>query len=237
MITAMARRREQEQTQVPAQEQQTLDFECQFPIVDYASSAPAATDERTTRKLRGSKFDKSPQSIDPANEAEVTADLSHWAMGLSAIPVDQSSSVVIGEVMDAKAYLSNDKTGVYSEFVFHVDKALKDGSKHLKSGSSILVARTGGRVRFPSGRVSQYFTAGQGMPRIGQKYILFLLRSEEEKYFYILTGYELRGGQVYLLDNPGRGHPITTYKGKDELSILKEIQTAIAKDSQAAPDR
>lgn len=232
-ISATAARHQESSEAI--QEQQKLDFESQFPIADYNSPAPVAPDELAKRQSRSSKFDKSSQDIDPANEAEVTTDFSHWATNLSALPVDKSSSVVVGEVSDAKAYLSNDKTGVYSEFVLHLDKVLKDESKRLTSGCSILVARKGGRVRFPAGRISQYFTAGQGMPRVGQRYVLFLISSEEEKYFYLLTGYELREGHVLLLDNPGSGHPITAYKGKEELSLLKDIQAAVAKTSQASP--
>jgi hypothetical protein len=237
VITALAGRRGQEQNQIPDQEQQRLDFENQFPIADYTASAPTIPDERATRQLRGRKFDKSPQAIDPDNEAEMITDMSHWGKGLSAIPVKQSSHVVVGKITEAKAYLSNDKTGVYSEFIFHIDSVLKNNNRLLNTDCSILVARIGGRVRFPSGRVSQYFTVGQGMPRVGQKYVLFLLGSEEEKYFYLLTGYELRGGKVFLLDNPGSGHPITAYQGKDELSLLKDIQVAIVNTLQAKPAR
>lgn len=225
------------QNQALTQEQQRLDFESQFPIADYDSPVPAALDELAKRQLRSSRFDKSSQAIDPTNAAEVTTDFSHWAAGLPALPVDKSSAVVIGEMADANAYLSNDKTGVYAEFVLHVDKVLKDDSKQLTTGCSILVARAGGRVRFPTGRIGQYFTAGQGMPRVGQRYVLFLVSSEEQKYFYILTGYELREGHILLLDNPGSGHPITAYKGKDELSLLKDIQAAMAKTSQATPGK
>lgn len=236
-VTAMATRSKQDQNQISGQELQRLDFESQFPIADYASPTAAAPDERAKRQARGSKFDKSSQAIVPTNEAEVTADLGHWATGLSGTPVDKSSGVVVGVVTEAKAYLSNDKTGVYSEFSLQVEKVLKDDSKQLNVGCSIFIARAGGRVRFPTGRISQYFTSGQGMPRVGQRYVMFLVGSEEEKYFYILTGYELRDGQVFLLDNPGSSHPLTTYKGGGELSLLKDIRSAIAKTSQPITDR
>ena len=223
--------------QNPLQQSIISEFESQFPIADYETQDTLSPEARAVRQLRSSKFDKSSQAIDPKVEAEVTTDLSHWGAELSALPVDKSSGVIVGEVTDTKAYLSNDKTGVYSEFTLQVDKVLKDDSKQLSVGCSILIARSGGRVRFSTGRIGQFYTAGQGMPRVGQQYVLFLSGSQEQKYFYLLTGYELREGHVLLLDNPGSRHPITAYKGKDELSLLKDIQAAIAKTSQATPDR
>lgn len=205
--------------------------ESQFPIADYTAPEPADPEKRAKRQAEGRKYNKSKLPVDEA--PDTTYGSTHWAEGLSAIPVAESNIIVIGDVMDAQAFLSNDKTGVYSEFTIRIEKILKcDIGTSPAIYSSIVADRPGGRVRFPSGRVNLY-TDGQGMPLLGHRYVLFLTRNAPEQDFTILTGYELRAGRVLLLDDPGGGHPITAYKGMDEKSFLKAVQDAISKVSQA----
>ncbi len=134
-------------------------------------------------------------------------------------------------VTDAQAYLSNDKTGVYSEFTVRIDEVLKnDSPAQFTVGSFIAVERFGGRVRFPSGRIGTYWASGQGMLRIGRRYVLFLSSSAES--FQIITGYELRGGHVILLDNHGQGHPLTSYRGADEALLIRDLRDILSKSSK-----
>jgi hypothetical protein len=231
IVTAMAALRGQDQDRSSSKEQKTIskeEFESQFPIADYSAPELADPVKRAKRKAKSKKYDNSEMSVSPSGD--VTSSFEHWATGLSALPVNRSCAVVIGEVLGAQAYLSNDKTGVYSEFNIRVDKVLKNASASLATGKDIVVERPGGRVRFPSGHVNQYFTVGQGMPRVGRRYILFLTGNEQD--FQILTGYEIRAGHIFLLDNPGGGHPITAYKGMDEALLLNDLQVAIANSSQ-----
>lgn len=210
------------------------EFESQFPIVDYAAPDLVDPVKRARRKAKSKKYDNSEMSVSPS--AEVTSNLEHWGAGLSALPTDRSSVVVTGEVREAQAYLSHDKTGVYSEFTIRVGRVLKnDVSASLAVGKNIIVDRPGGRVRFPSGRINQYFTAGQGMPRVGRRYVLFLTGKEED--FRILTGYEIRDRHIFLLDNPGGGHPITAYHGADESLFMNDLQAAIAVPAQMNPQQ
>jgi hypothetical protein len=226
----MAALRGQDQNPPSREDQQKKEFESQFPIVDYEAPPPADPEKRAKRQARGKKYNNSPLGIDPISTVAVGS--THWAMNLPALPVAQSNAVVVGEVINAQAYLSDDRTGVYSEFTIRVDEVLKnDGQPPLVSGCSIDVERMGGRVRFASGHVGQYFIPNQGMPRIGRRYVLFLKRNEEGQDYSLITGYELRTGRVFLLDNPGPGHPITAYKGADETSFLNEVRTAIIKPS------
>jgi hypothetical protein len=46
-----------------------------------------------------------------------------------ALPTHISNAVVIGEVTDAKAYLSEDRTSVYSEFTIRVGEVLKKAGR------------------------------------------------------------------------------------------------------------
>ncbi|HVG31749.1 MAG TPA: hypothetical protein VM911_01655 [Pyrinomonadaceae bacterium] len=236
VITAMPTLRGQQHSSPPSREQRKIEFESQFPIADYSAPAPADPEQRAKREAKGKKYDKSPMTVTPSDTDGVTSSMEHWAEGLPAIPADQSNAIVIVEVTDAQAYLSGDKTGVYSEFTVRIDDVLKNNCpRQLTCSSLITVERPGGRVRFPSGHVGQYFTVGQGMPRSGRRYLLFLTCQNQDKDFQILTGYELRGGHIFLLDNPGKGHPISASHGKDEIPFLNEVRATIANSSQATP--
>lgn len=157
-----------------------------------------------------------------------------WEAGLSALPVDKSHAVIIGEVIGAEAYVSNDKTGVYSEFTVRVGEVLKNKSNvPIVIGNAVDIERPGGRVEFPSGQTALVFTRAQGMPRIGKRYVFFLshdfpLQGHQNNDLYILTGYELRAGRIIPLDEPS-GHPITAYKGRDVASFLEDLRAALAK--------
>jgi hypothetical protein len=77
--------------------------------------------------------------------------------------------------MEARAYLSNDKTGVYSVFTIQVNEVLKNSTKTpITRGSAIEVERDGGRVRFPNGRLHMYKIGNLDMPKTGLRYVLFL---------------------------------------------------------------
>lgn len=72
-----------------------------------------------------------------------------------AFPISRSDTVIIGKVKDAAAYLSQDKTNVYSEFSVRVESVFKNTSLlQVASNSTITTERGGGRVRLPSGEKS-----------------------------------------------------------------------------------
>jgi hypothetical protein len=226
VVTAVATIRNKDQSSPSSEEQQQSDLENQFPTADYSNPLPTSSEERVKRQSRNKKYDK---SLMVGEKDEITVSTRDWASHLSAIPVVESNVIVVGEVTDAKAFLSNDKTGVYSEFSFRISDVLKNAQQTpLASGNTITLERPGGRVKFPSGHISTYFIVGQGMPRVGRQYVLFLTKDEQNADFLILTGYELRAGCVVLLDNPGEGHPIYANKGKDVTSLLNDIKFAIS---------
>ena len=88
----------------------------------------------------------------------------------------------------------------------------------------------------PSGSIVISWVSHQNMPRIGGRYLLFLTHDFETlndtpKDFYLLTGYELRDGQVHLLDDTPPGHPITRYGGATEKTLLGDLFNTVAKAS------
>ena len=157
-----------------------------------------------------------------------TARIYDWPADFPPIPVVQSTAIVIGQVSDAQAHLSDLKSGVYSEITIKVDQVLKDNAG-IKTGLPIVAEREGGRVRFPSGSTYRYFVAGFGMPKVGGCYLLFLDQLEDGD-FRILTGYELRDGHVLPLDESGVVH-FEKYKDADEATFLTEVRESIIKQN------
>jgi hypothetical protein len=128
-------------------------------------------------------------------------------------------------VTQARAYLSNDKTGIYSEFTVHVEEVLKNnGRGQVLTGDSVAVEREGGAVQFQSGRIEEYRIFNQGMPQSSERYVLFLRYNEEGQDFSIITGYRLIKGRVFPLDDVG---PFASHKDVDETVFLREVRVHI----------
>ncbi len=209
----------------------------QWPVTDYAAAEPTDPEKRAKRRARGVRHDNANRVREPGNEPGVvykTAVINDWEVGLPTLPAQQSDAVVVGEVASAQAFLSNDKSGVYSEFDIRVGEVLKnDLVSPINGGESITAERLGGRVRFPSGRMLPVVVVGQGMPRAGRKYLLFLKRLSAEGDYHILTGYELRGGRISPLDGAkpaGGGSPwkFDAYEGWEDAAFLKAVRDALA---------
>jgi hypothetical protein len=210
--------------------QKMIEAESRLPVADYGAAEPTDPKEREKRIKKGKKYEK-PEYADLTinDSSEVVTTFSHWASGLSATPTDRSATIIVGNVTEARAFISPGKIRVYSEFRVDVSEVLKDDAdSSIKCGSSLVIDRIGGRVQFANGNVGQYWISGQGMPRVGGRYLLFLTKPDADAGYSILTGYELRDGHVYLLDNPGAGHPITTREGTDEASLLNEVRAAVS---------
>lgn len=203
-----------------------LAAENKLPVTDFGAPEPTDPKKREKRAAKGTKFENSDLVLDAS--ADVVTSTSHWAEGLAAIPVDKSDVIVVGNVTGAQAYTTHGRRHVYSEFTIQVVDIIKDDvSNPIKVNSSIDVDRIGGRIRFPNGRVGQYFIVGQHMPEVGKQYLLFITKSDGDGDYNILTGYEIRGGILHPLDNPGTGHPITTREGSDATSFLNEVRAAV----------
>lgn len=208
----------------------------QWPLADYESAGPADPEKRERRRARGARHDNADRVREPGSKPGViyrTVVINDWEVGLPALPAQQSDAVIVGEVAAAQAYLSNDKSGVYSEFDVRVGDILQnDPASPINGGESITAERLGGRVKFPSNRVLPVVAHGQGMPRVGRKYLLFLKRIGAEGEYLILTGYELRGGRVSPIDGvkpAGGGSPwqFDRYEGWEEVAFLKAVQEAL----------
>ncbi|HJP91856.1 MAG TPA: hypothetical protein VJ875_07865 [Pyrinomonadaceae bacterium] len=208
-----------------------IDFK-QFPIVDLAASLPSDESAKAIRSRKSKKYNnKSVSKIsDASNVLFVT---NETLSNLSALPVDKSLIVLLGEISDAKAYLSEDKTAVHSEFEVRIQAVLKNSTKQvLSAGESIAAERFGGRVRLPCGKLFIAAVDNQDMPRVGGKYLLFLTNDfiggkHSDEDFNILMGYELKGGKVFPLDRTSSNHPIVRYNEKDESTLLTDLSSLL----------
>jgi hypothetical protein len=141
-----------------------------------------------------------------------------------------SDLIVEGEVKDANAFLSDDGTGVYSEFTISVSDVIKSPAP-VQKHDVITAERFGGRVRFPSGELVRYRIVGHGSPSKGGKYLFFLKQMADGEY-RILTAYEMRGNKIVALDGSrtnvgGRGDsPNDKHTGKDAQEFKKEVRAA-----------
>lgn len=198
------------------------EFESQFPITEIDKPEPADPEKRNRRRGRGKRYDNAGIQIDE-NGDTITVD-TEWDIGLEALPVDKSDVVLISEVTGVEAYVSDEKTAVFSEFTIRADEVHKNASSLALTRGSVLVAdRQGGRVRFPSGHITLLFVKGQGMPRVGHRYALFLTYPVRWQGANILTGYELRDGRVFPLDARVGGQ----YRGAEEPGFLNDLLTAV----------
>lgn len=206
-----------------------------WPIIDYDFPESTDPEERQRRKAKNARYNKqhlvsTPSPVSESGEMNLVND---WEVGFPALPAERSSVVLIGEISNARAHLSEDKSGIYSEFTVRIERVLKNETvSPIAPGSSVSVERTGGRIRLASGHIHQYGVAHQGMPRVGGRYLLFL-SGEEESGFHILTGYELREGRVTPLDgvDPADGSKLpqfAAHEGGHEAEFLTRVESILA---------
>lgn len=196
------------------------------PIVDFQQTPSTDAREQAKRRLRGAKYDKSLWNVDPRDSSDNTVLVDFVDANLPALPFTESTAVLLGSVTAANAYLSNDLTGVYSEFSLHVEEVIKsDPQAPVTRGCTVEVFREGGRVRFPSGHVHLYKISELEMPHVGARYLFFLTDGDQNEGFRILTAYELRAGKIVPLDKLRQPQ---TYQNVDETTFLNELRTKVA---------
>lgn len=203
--------------------------------IDSNANLGGPGDDGGKRRAKSATYDR-PKSLpikeDPDSWPVSLGD--HWWLKLPALPVDRSDVIAVGFITGSRAFLSNDKHAVYSEFYLQVEQTLKDETKSIKPGDAITTTRFGGIVRFPSGRRYVYQVSLQGWPATGSRYALFL-RKNQSGDFDIVTGYEFRDGVAEPLDGV-QGYRVALqlqkYAGTSEPDLLDAIKTALAKLSR-----
>ena len=204
--------------------------------LDYRAAAVADPKERELRQARGRRYNE--RAPDPLGDLPSNwvgfATGTDWYVGVPALPLAKSDAVIVGEVAASEAHISNDRTGVYSEFSIKVVEVLKNLDTPLSVGDVTVGEREGGIVRFQDGRLFEYMVYHQGMPRPGRKYLFFMSGNKQGGDYVIVTAYELRNGQVIPLDD---SPAFASYKGSDEQEFLSNVRGAIARKPQVPRER
>ena len=208
------------------------------PVADFNASKPSNPHEKEIRTQRGRKYKKRFTLDKMEDQSVVFENLSSNTAVEPAFPVEQSDIIIIGTITDSQAFISNDKTAVYSEFQITVNRILKnDKNFSVTSESNVVAERIGGKVRFPSGKIQRWGETGHNLPQKNKQYVLFLRWNEEGKDYSILTGYEVKGQIVNPLDgfggdsNTGIFSNYNSYKNVDLTTFLTKLQIAIANPS------
>jgi hypothetical protein len=192
------------------------------------------------RTVRESRYkDTYAEITDPANSTaqepseDYVVQISDYAAPLDPFPVAPAAAIVIGTVLRGKAFVSSDRTYVYSDYQVRVDRVLKqDKSASLAVGEQIVVSRGGGTIHFLSGHVRNYINQGEGFPAIGSQYLFFLGKPDFPKHEYeqiIGSLYQLVGGEVHPLDDEQMG----AFDNLSQTAFLTRVEQAIAKSETA----
>ena len=167
--------------------------------------AHAATDSTPARKLRSSHFRESdspplPSRVLPGMPViYIPRYITKTGDPMEALPTEQSDAIVRGLVTDARAWLTDDQSAIYSEFNIRVDQVLKPNAA-VAIGQEVTALRWGGALQLPA-VLMKVRQADQIMPVVGGNYLLFLKHySKADPAFTIVTGYRLESGVATALD-------------------------------------
>lgn len=146
---------------------------------------------------------------------------------LPLIPVEESSAVIIGKLVNANAYLSNDKKGVYTEFTINGVEILKsDPSDKVTLEKTVIADRAGGFVQYPNGHKVLYLNSNHDLPRAGGEYLLFLVRKEKNENYELLVVYELKDHEITPLDE---GHSFDEFKNYSKNEFINIVRNEISR--------
>jgi hypothetical protein len=201
----------------------------QLPIVDVDAPKPSEPAARAKRLAKDRRHNLGNPTIGERNTIMET--VYHWPADFPPLPVQESTTIIVGNVSEANAHISEDRSGVYSEVTVKVDEVLKDTTG---IGGMIVAEREGGRVRFPSGTIFRYIVHSLGVPKVNHRYLLFL-EPLVDGDFSILTGYQLLDGHVEPLDLT-RVVPFAQYRALDETAFLTEVRNLVAKQAPKLKD-
>ncbi|HEX8251237.1 MAG TPA: hypothetical protein VF599_23900, partial [Pyrinomonadaceae bacterium] len=124
----------------PQQDKKGSEEWSKYPIVDYDAPEPANATEREERKLKNKRYDNQGLVLKNPHPDDSGVDVIDEIPPPPHIPTAESDLIIVGKILDGKAYLSNDKRGIYSEYTIRVREILKgDVSDKSASGKEITV--------------------------------------------------------------------------------------------------
>jgi len=203
-------------------------FNSQFPVANYNAPNDPDLERGAKRRLKSSRYDNRSSSVissAPRSDDEQSVLISDAFESIPGLPVAESEIIVVGIVLEASAYVSNNKKGVYSEFSFRIDEVLKTGNKGLIKGGLVAVDREGGYVQYENGKKRLYRLGGLSMPLVGRKYVLFLKNPEKTPNYEIVSGYELK---TDCIGNLNGSEQSMAYSDMDEATFMNALYRVVA---------
>lgn len=196
------------------------------PVVDYDTNSQVSSlkdpKKQELKQIKSKRYNhRAPEPL--GNFASVSFEVNtHWNIGLQPLPVKESDIIVLGKVIDAQAYLSSDKMGVYSEFTLNVERLFKNSEPPI--GESLVLEREGGVVRFSSGRLLPYKINGQRLPRSQREYVFFLKHNLQGEDYHIITGYQILQNKIVPLDEVDK---FQVFNDMEAEQFIKTLQEAV----------
>jgi hypothetical protein len=227
----------QSNTVKPDWEQKRKEFQKRFPTARYDEPEEQDLARRAKRQQVGKRYENAGGLVDsthPIAEDEERILQTEEYESVPALPVKESELIVIGEVLEATAHLSNNKKTVYSEFTVRINEILRDTTGKIKTEGSITMDREGGFVEYINGLRRLHRIAQLTMPRVGGKYILFLRNRDKSPNYEIINGYELNDGGVVNLTASFESFP---YFGMDQTVLLSKVRQALSQAAQSRPEK
>lgn len=179
----------------------------EIPVAEFGAPPPSDGAEAARREARNKWFDYGQVPLGEKGP-RVTTFYSYSPGHVRDLPIHSSSTVLIGRVQSARAFVSARATRVYSEFRVAVTEVLADSfvdearAPVLAAGDLIDVLRQGGGVRFPSGALVLTDVNGLHLPHGDRVYLLFLSRKPALDAFHLDTAYDVTDAKVTSLDTP-----------------------------------
>lgn len=218
-------------------EQLRKEIRKKFPTARYDEPEDQDIARRARRQLAGKRYENVGGLVDsslPIWEDEERVLQTDKYLSVPAIPVKESELIVIGKVLDAAAYLSDNKKNVYSEFTVQIDEILLDTTGKIKKEGSVTVDREGGFVEYENGLKRFHCIAALSMPQVGGNYILFLKNPEKGPNYEIINGYELKDGGVINLT---ASTETRSYFGMDQTVLLSKVRKALSEALRSRPEK
>ena len=197
-----------------------------FGIVRYDAPQPQDPKEFVKRQTTSQRYDNQEWVYKTINNS--------WTAGIGKIkddplppliPTEESNLIVVGEVVDANAFMSNDRQGVYTEFRIRVEHVLKTAGNKTKP-KIIIADREGGVVVYPNGQRILYQNSNMGLPLRNSKYLFFLIRDDQSPNYKILTSYDVSTDKVRRME---LGHSFDEFKELDSAKFIEMVRNRITR--------
>ncbi|MFV0390107.1 MAG: hypothetical protein ACK5NT_15300 [Pyrinomonadaceae bacterium] len=173
-----------------------------YPIADYDAKLPDDKTERELRQIENKRFDRETWvESNPHPDTDAIGKYGEDPLP-NAIPDEESDLILTGRIVESRAFMSNNKQGVYSEYEVEPIEIIKsDVRRPENSKRKIRIDRAGGWVRYPNGRKVLYIDLRSDLPKVGKEYLLFLSNDGKGVNYKLITGYEISSDNLVPLDS------------------------------------